>query len=273
MRKSQYPGRGQLSEEKHYEVDSVISVRNLSLFYDSKRVVDNISLEVKRGCVTGIIGPSGCGKSSFIHSLNRMIDLNFNARVDGEIDFNGMSIFDSKTDLTELRKKIGIVFQEPIPLPLSIIKNIELPLKEHRFDCVRERAVQSLRDVGLWDEVKDKLQSPASELSGGQKQRLCLARTIALGPEVILMDEPCSSLDPFSTGKVEELIHRLKGRFSILIVTHNLGQARRVCDYVSAFWYDEINSWGQVLATGSCIEIFEHSENKVLREYVGGLKG
>jgi len=270
---SKYPWKGKLSDEECCETSSIISVKNLSLSYDEKKAFNEISLEINRGCVTGIIGPSGCGKSSFIHCLNRMTELYSNTQVKGDIHFNGTSIFDIRVNLLELRKDIGIVFQEPTPLPLSIISNIELPLKEHKFNNVQDRAVQALKDVGLWNEVKDKLKTPANNLSGGQKQRLCIARTIALEPKVILMDEPCSSLDPISTDRIEELIHGIKGKYTILIVTHNLAQARRVCDYIFAFWYDETSSCGQILESGTCAEIFQHSQNKIIRDYVGGIKG
>ena len=268
-----YPWKNRLPEEKCCESSPIINVENLSLSYDQHKAFSDISLEINRGCVTGIIGPSGCGKSSFVHCLNRMIELYPKSKVDGNIFFNGKSIFDSRVNLMDLRKNVGVVFQEPTPLPLSIITNIELPLREHRFDNIQDRAVQALKDVGLWGEVKDKLKSPANNLSGGQKQRLCIARTIALEPEVILMDEPCSSLDPISTEKIEALIHELKGRYTILIVTHNLAQARRVCDYVYAFWFDELSGCGKVMESGTCSEVFEHSKNQMIRDYVGGLKG
>ncbi|GAB4416297.1 MAG: phosphate ABC transporter ATP-binding protein PstB [Bacteriovoracaceae bacterium] len=268
-----YPWKNRLSEEECCESSPIINVENLSLSYDQHKAFSDISLKINRGCVTGIIGPSGCGKSSFIHCLNRMIELYPSSKVDGDIYFKGKNIFDSRVNLMDLRKNVGVVFQEPTPLPLSIITNIELPLKEHRFDNIQDRAVQALKDVGLWGEVKDKLKSPANNLSGGQKQRLCIARTIALEPEVILMDEPCSSLDPISTEKIEGLIQELKGRYTILIVTHNLAQARRVCDYVYAFWYDESGDCGKILESGTCSDVFEHSRNQTIRDYVGGLRG
>ena len=273
MIKRNYPWKTKLSEKECCDSSPIIDVKNLSLFYDKQKAFGDISLEVNRGCVTGIIGPSGCGKSSFIHCLNRMIELYPSSKVDGDIYFNGKNIFDSRVNLMDLRKSIGVIFQEPTPLPLSIITNIELPLKEHRFNNIQERAVSALKSVGLWEEVKDKLKTPANNLSGGQKQRLCIARTIALEPDVILMDEPCSSLDPISTEKIEGLIHELKGSYTILIVTHNLAQARRVCDYVYAFWYDELGSCGKILDSGTCSDVFEHSQNETIRDYVGGLRG
>ncbi|WP_419168264.1 phosphate ABC transporter ATP-binding protein [Halobacteriovorax sp.] len=273
MIKNNYPWKNKLSDDECCESIPIINVKDLNLSYGKHKAFEDISLNINRGCVTGIIGPSGCGKSSFVHCLNRMIELYPNSNVDGDIYFNGKSIFDSRVSLMDLRKSIGVVFQEPTPLPLSVVTNIELPLKEHRFDNVKERAIQALKDVGLWEEVKDKLHTPANNLSGGQKQRLCIARTIALEPEVILMDEPCSSLDPISTEKIESLIHNLKGRYTILIVTHNLAQARRICDYVYAFWYDEFEGSGKILESGTCSDVFEHSKNQIIRDYVGGLKG
>lgn len=273
MTKTNYPWGNKLSGDACCEPAPIISVKKLGLSYGDKRAFHDISLEINRGCVTGIIGPSGCGKSSFVHCLNRMIELYPDATVSGDIYFGGESIFDSRIDLITLRKRIGVIFQEPTPLPLSILSNIILPLNEHNFDCVEDRAHQALKAVGLWEEVKDKLKTPANNLSGGQKQRLCLARSIALEPEILLMDEPCSSLDPISTEKIEELIHSLKGKYTILLVTHNLPQARRVCDYVFAFWYDESRGCGQVLEEGTCKEIFEAPKTKAVRDYVGGLKG
>ncbi len=270
---NKYPWKGSLSGQKCCDSSLVLSTQNLSLYYDNFLAFKDVNLEINKGCVTGIIGPSGCGKSSLIQCLNRMIEHYPKTKVIGDIQFNGQNIFDTRLDLIDLRKRIGIVFQEPTPLPLSIYDNIALPLKEHHFDYIPERVEKALYDVGLWNEVKDDLNRPANNLSGGQKQRLCIARTIALGPEVILMDEPCSSLDPISTEKIEELIHELKGQYTILIVTHNLAQARRVCDYIYAFWYDENQNCGTILESGTCSHVFEDSKNKVIQDYIGGLKG
>lgn len=250
-----------------------IKVDGLSLSYGKQPAFKDVSFDLNKGCVTGIIGPSGCGKSSLLQCLNRMSDLIDDCHVEGNVFLDGKSVFDSRQNLVDLRRKVGIVFQEPTPLPLSISSNIELPLKEHGFDRIEERVEQALKDVGLWDEVKDKLKSPASKLSGGQKQRLCLARTIALEPEVILMDEPCSSLDPISTEVIEKLIDELRGRFTILIVTHNLAQARRVCDHVVAMWYSEDKDCGEIVESGPCKGVFESPESSVVREYVAGVRG
>lgn len=270
---NKYPWKSPLDRELCCEKNLILKVDNLNLYFGRKKIFKDINFQLNKSCVTGIIGPSGCGKSSFLHCLNRMIEFFPEAKVEGEIFFEDKSIFDSRVNLTDLRKKIGIVFQEPTPLPISIIANVELPLKEHHFDNVYQRSINALKDVGLWEEVKDKLNSSAAYLSGGQKQRLCLARTIALEPEVILMDEPCSSLDPISTEIIEELILNLAKKYTILIVTHNLAQARRVCDYVYAFWYDDSLACGEILDFGSNVDVFENSSSKIIRDYVGGLKG
>ncbi|MBI2521749.1 MAG: phosphate ABC transporter ATP-binding protein [Bdellovibrio sp.] len=273
MNQNKYPWVKELGCKPCCELKPKIKIKNLSLSYGKRQIFEDINLEINTGCVTGIIGPSACGKSSFISCLNRMIEVVPSAKVSGDVLIDGKSIFDSRLDLNELRKKVGIVFQEPTPLPLSIESNIILPLKEHKFDHISERVEKALRDVGLWNEVKNILKEPANYLSGGQKQRLCMARTIALGPEIILMDEPCSSLDPISTDVVEKLIHDLKGKYTIIIITHNLAQARRVCDFVATFWYDGEKEIGQIIEFGRCIDIFENPKNKIVQDYVGGLKG
>lgn len=253
--------------------DVIMEIKDLSMFYGSKSVFKNIDLIVKKNSVTGIIGPSGCGKSSFIHCLNRMFESIPSAVVTGDILFHDKNIFDSRMNITQLRRKIGIVFQAPTPLPLSIETNISLPLREHGFKDIPNRIEKALKDVGLWNEVKDKLKSPANNLSGGQKQRLCLARTIALEPEVILMDEPCSSLDPISTDKIECLINNLKDKYTIIIITHNLAQAKRICQNISAFWFDEVLQTGIIVESGPCLEIFTNPKEKIVKEYIQGIKG
>ncbi|MEK6625442.1 MAG: phosphate ABC transporter ATP-binding protein [Bdellovibrionota bacterium] len=273
MNETKYPWVSELDHKPCCELKPKIKIKNLSLAYGKRSIFENINLEINTGCVTGIIGPSACGKSSFISCLNRMIEVVPSATVTGDILIDEKNIFDSRLDLNELRKKVGIVFQEPTPLPFSIESNILLPLKEHKFNHIHERMEKCLRDVGLWNEVKNNLKGPANDLSGGQKQRLCMARTIALEPEIILMDEPCSSLDPISTDVVEKLIHELKGKYTIIIITHNLAQARRVCDFVATFWYDGVKEIGLIIESGRCVDIFEHPKNKIVQEYVGGLKG
>lgn len=268
-----YPRRNRLAEKDCCEMFPILNIENLSLSYDQHKAFSGISIEINKGCVTGIIGPSGCGKSSFVHCLNRMIEFFPKSKVEGNIYFNGKSIYDPTVNIMDLRKNIGVIFQETTPLPLSIISNIELPLKEHKFDNIENRAIQALKDVCLWEEVKDKLKTPANNLSGGQKQRLCIARTLALEPEVILTDEPCSSLDPISTEKIENLINEMKGTYTILIVTHNLAQARRLCDYVYAFWYDKNEYCGRVVESGNCIDVFVNAKSQIIRDYVVGIKG
>lgn len=273
MTKQHYPWRSSLEDSPCCEPIPKMRVKDLSLSYGGRLAFHGVSLELNQGCVTGIIGPSGCGKSSLVHCLNRMSDLVPSARVEGEIFLDDKSIFDSRIPVSQIRKRVGIVFQEPTPLPLSIASNIELPLREHNFDNVKDRVESALKAVGLWNEVRDKLRTPANNLSGGQKQRLCLARTIAIEPEVILMDEPCSSLDPISTEKIESLIEDLSGNYTMLIVTHNLAQARRICDQIHAFWYNENLNCGELIESGSCAAIFEQPKSQILRDYIGGFRG
>lgn len=273
MTKQRYPWNSDLTDTICCEPEVKMSIDNLSLSYGNKLAFYKVSLNLNKGCVTGIIGPSGCGKSSFVQCLNRMTEVIDGAEVKGDVFLDGKSIFDSRVELIRLRKKVGIVFQEPTPLPVSIASNIELALKEHGHPNIEQKVEQVLRDVGLWSEVKDKLRSPANNLSGGQKQRLCLARTLALDPDVILMDEPCSSLDPVSTENIENLIDKLRGKYTILIVTHNLAQARRVCDHVHAFWYNENLGCGEIIESGTCAQIFESPQSSIVKEYIGGFRG
>ncbi|EQC47365.1 phosphate ABC transporter ATP-binding protein [Bacteriovorax sp. Seq25_V] len=268
-----YPWKTHLEDSPCCPPSPVIEVKNLSLFYKSVCAFKDITLTVNRFCVTGIIGPSGCGKSSFLQAINRLIENISGVKITGDIIVDGISIFDSRVNLVGLRKKIGLIFQEPTPLPLSIYENIALPLKEHHFDNIDDRVREALSDVGLWDEVQDKLHQSALKLSGGQKQRLCIARSIALDPEIILLDEPCSSLDPISTEIIEKLIIKLKSRFTIVIVTHNLAQARRVCDHLCAFWYDFESKSGYLLEEGSSLEIFDSPKSAILEDYIGGIRG
>ncbi len=273
MKKNRYPWKDPLSHEKCCDYSVKIRVKDLNVFYGKKQILSNINMQINEGCISGIIGPSGCGKSSFIQSFNRINELISNSKVIGDIFINGKSVFDVRVDLIELRKKVGIIFQEPTPLPLSIEQNISISLKEHGFDNIKDRVVKSLKDVGLFNEIKENLKMPANNLSGGQKQRLCIARTIALGPEIILMDEPCSSLDPISSDKIEELIDNLRGKYTIIIITHNLPQARRLCDFVHAFWYDYKTHSGKLIESGTCIDIFENPKDPILQDYIRGLKG
>ena len=214
----------------------LIGVEGLSLRYGIKPALADVSLDLYQGCITALIGPSGCGKTSFLSALNRLTDMIPGCRISGSIRFDGNDIHAPGTDVQRLRRDIGMIFQKPAPFPLSIRRNIELPLREHGLRQqaeLNERLQQVLLDVGLWAEVEDRLDAPALALSGGQQQRLCIARALALRPKVLLMDEPCSALDPISSGVVEDLIQRLRGRYTVVIVTHNLAQARRCLLYTS----------------------------------------
>ncbi len=251
----------------------LIRVQNLAVSYGKKRVLGDISLTINRGCVTALIGPSGCGKTSFLSSLNRLTDLIPGCRVEGEISLGSLDVRATK-DVMALRRRVGMIFQKPNPFPLSIRKNIEMPLKEHGVRNRHERLeiIESvLQDVGLWDEVKDRLDASALSLSGGQQQRLCIARAIALRPEVLLLDEPCSALDPIASGVVEELLTSFRGRYTIVVVTHNLQQARRIADYAAFFWTAE--GTGRLIEHGSGERIFEAPQQPLTIAYVNGKAG
>lgn len=251
-----------------------LSMRNLSVSYDKKTVLNGVSLDIYKGCITALIGPSGCGKTSFLTTINRLTDLTTSAQIKGNIFFDGQDILQDGVDILRLRRRIGMIFQKPNPFPLSIRRNLDLPLRENG---VRNRALRgmkieaALRDVGLWDEVKDRLDSSALSLSGGQQQRLCIARAIVLEPEILLMDEPCSALDPISSAVVEELILRLQGRYTVVIVTHNLAQARRVANYAAFFWMQE--RVGKLIEFGQCRNLFEAPRHELTAAYISGAKG
>ncbi len=253
---------------------SYLSTNNLSLYYGSKAAFQDLELSIPKGSITAIIGPSGSGKTSFLCCLNRLTDLIPNCKVCGKIQLGELDILHPKTDTIALRRRVGKIFQKPNPFPLSIWKNIAFPLKEHgikkrqQVDLIVEEV---LKNVGLWDEVKDRLNSPALRLSGGQKQRLCIARTLALKPEVLLMDEPCSALDPISSGTVEDLIVSLRGKYTILIVTHNLAQARRIADYCAIFWVKDGS--GRAIEMGSTEQIFENPQEAITAAYISGIRG
>lgn len=251
-----------------------IDVEQLSLHYGQKPAFHNVTLSINQGCITALAGPSGCGKTSFLTSLNRLTDLIPGCRLSGRIQLDGLDVLDSHTDVIHLRRRVGMIFQKPNPFPLSIKKNLEFPLREHGLRDREQIAITvetGLRDVGLWDEVKDRLNSPALALSGGQQQRLCMARALILSPEVLLMDEPCSALDPLSSGVVEDLIVGLRGRYTVLIVTHNLAQARRIADYAALFWIQ--NGAGQLIEAGTAKQIFEAPREPLTTAYVSGMRG
>jgi phosphate transport system ATP-binding protein len=249
-------------------------ITNLAVAYDGKAVLDNVSLEIYKGCITALIGPSGCGKTSFLSTLNRLTDLVSNADVTGSIRFEGKELLQDEVDVTQLRRRVGLIFQKPNPFPLSIRRNLELPLREYGVTnkkSLNQKIETALRDVGLWDEVRDRLDAPALALSGGQQQRLCIARAIALEPSVLLMDEPCSALDPISSAVVEQLILRLKGRYTIVIVTHNLAQARRIASYAGFFWMKE--RIGNLIEFGQCQQVFDAPREALTAAYVRGVTG
>ncbi|SER13596.1 phosphate transport system ATP-binding protein [Nitrosomonas sp. Nm51] len=256
------------------EPQPLIQVRNLTLHYDGKTALDNVSLDIYKGCITALIGPSGCGKTSFLSAINRMTDLIPCCGIDGRILVDNQDIHHRDCDVQALRRRIGMVFQKPAPFPLSIRRNIALPLNEHGVTQKKEVAAITetvLRDVGLWGEVCDRLDASALSLSGGQQQRLCIARALALNPEILLMDEPCSALDPIASGVVEDLICRLQGRYTIVIVTHNLAQARRIANYAAFFWVRERT--GQLVEFGRCRHIFESPREALTAAYVNGARG
>jgi phosphate transport system ATP-binding protein len=256
------------------EPQPAIRVRNLSVSYAGKPAIRDVTLTINKNSITAIAGPSGCGKTSFLSSLNRLTDLIPCCRITGEICLGDQPIFPNPIDLIALRRRVGMIFQRPNPFPLSIRKNITFPLREHGIrnrDAQHHILQQSFSDVGLWDEVKDRLDAPALALSGGQQQRLCLARALALQPEVLLLDEPCSSLDPISSGIVEDLIVSLRHRYTIIIVTHNLPQARRIADQVAFFWMS--NDAGYLVESGPTHQVFESPRQPLTAAYVAGTRG
>lgn len=245
-----------------------IEVKNFNFYYGNFKALDNLSFEIPKNEVTALIGPSGCGKSTFLRSINRMNDLNEDIKYEGDIIVAGKSIFDPRLDIVELRKKVGMVFQKPNPFPKTIYENIVYAPKLHgekdrnRLD---EMVENSLKSVALWDEVKDKLHKSANGLSGGQQQRLCIARAIAVKPEVILMDEPTSALDPLSTLKVEDLIRELEENYTIVIVTHNMQQAARISDKTAFFYKGVIEEFDDTS------KIFTNPSSKKTEDYINGI--
>lgn len=238
------------------------------------RVLDEISLPIHRGAITALIGPSGCGKTSFLKSLNRLTDLEPAVRLRGKIHFDGLDLLQDEIDTLQLRRRIGMIFQRPNPFPLSIQDNLALPLKEHgvRNRTEREARIETaLKDVGLWQEVSHRLHDPALSLSGGQQQRLCIARALVLKPEMLLMDEPCSALDPMSAARVEELISELRFHYSVVVVTHNLAQARRIADYVGVFWLQE--GMGNLIEFGAADQVFNAPQHSLTAAYISGVAG
>lgn len=250
---------------------NTIKARNVEVFYGDNQAIKGIDLDVHTHEVLSFIGPSGCGKSTFLRCMNRMNDTIADCRVTGSIELDGQDIHDPSVDEVLLRARVGMVFQKPNPFPKSIYDNIAYGPKLHglvdRKPDLDEVVESSLRRAGLWDEVKDRLHAPGTSLSGGQQQRLCIARTIAVSPEVILMDEPCSALDPIATGIIEELIHDLKEKFTIVIVTHNMQQAARVSDRTAFFHL------GELIEVSPTDDLFTNPKNKRTEDYITGRYG
>ena len=245
--------------------------RDVSIFYGDKKAIDDVSIDIQTEFVTAFIGPSGCGKSTFLRSLNRMNDTIASARVEGRIELDGEDIYASGMDVVQLRARVGMVFQKPNPFPKSIYENIAYGPRIHglaegkaELDAIVEK---SLRRAGLWEEVKDRLADSGTALSGGQQQRLCIARAIAVQPEVILMDEPCSALDPIATAKIEELIDELRGRYAIVIVTHSMQQAARVSQRTAFFHL------GHMVEYGDTSQIFTNPHEERTKDYITGRYG
>src|SRR5688500_5984467 len=250
--------------------DPVLEIDNFSLWYGIKQALFNVTMKVPRGKVTAIIGPSGCGKSTLLRCVNRMNDLIESVRISGDMRLGGESIYAKHVDVIELRKRMGMVFQKPNPFPMSIFDNVVYPLRidgERNKKVVQAVCEQSLKGAALWDEVQPRLRDSAMSLSGGQQQRLCIARAIAGEPDVLLLDEPCSALDPIATGKVEDLIQELKGDYSVLIVTHNMQQASRISDY-TAFMY-----LGRLMEYGPTADLFTNPHLPETNAYVTGRFG
>lgn len=244
-----------------------IEARDLNLWYGENHALKHVTIGIPKNKITALIGPSGCGKSTFIRCLNRMNDLIPIVRVEGEILYDGKNIYDKDVDVVELRKKIGMVFQKPNPFPMSIYDNIAYGPRIHGMSDIDGIVEKSLKDAALWEEVTDRLDKPAMGLSGGQQQRLCIARTMAMKPDVILFDEPCSALDPISTSKIEGLMEELQGKYTQIIVTHNMQQAARVSDYTAFFLL------GEMLEFGDTKQIFERPKEKSTEDYITGRFG
>ena len=252
---------------------SAIEARNLHVHYGDFLAVRDVSLKIEPRQITAMIGPSGCGKSTVLRAFNRMNDLVPSARVTGEVLFHGQNIYEPQVDPVEVRKRIGMVFQKPNPFPKSIYDNIAWGARINGFrDDMDELVERSLRSAALWDEVKDKLDQSGLSLSGGQQQRLCIARTIAIQPDIILMDEPCSALDPIATLKIEELMRELAQNYTIIIVTHNMQQAARVSDYTAFFTMNEDRA-GFLMEYGPTSQLFTNPGEKITEDYITGRFG
>ena len=257
-------------DNKHMAEEVKMSVKDLDLYYGQKQALKNINMDIHSNAITALIGPSGCGKSTFLKTLNRMNDLIDNVRITGQVTLDGEDIFDRNMDVTMLRKRVGMVFQQPNPFPMSVYDNIAYGPRVHGIKNkakLDEIVEESLRGAAIWDEVKDNLKKSALRLSGGQQQRICIARALATKPEVILMDEPTSALDPISTTKIEDLMEELKRQYTVVVVTHNMQQAVRVSDYTAFFL------GGDMVEYGETKELFTYPKDKRTEDYITGRFG
>jgi len=265
------PDTAAVPHDASAERTAKIDVAALNFYYGARRVLDGITMKIRPNEVTALIGPSGCGKSTFLRSLNRMNDIVPGARVEGAVTLDGADIYAPSVDVVDLRRRVGMVFQKSNPFPKSIFDNVAYGLRINRLVRSREelggRVESSLQAAALWDEVNDRLHTSALALSGGQQQRLCIARALAVEPEVVLMDEPASALDPIATQRIEELIYQLKSRYTIVIVTHNMQQAARVSDVTAFFWL------GKLVECGRTDKIFTNPTEKLTEDYVTGRFG
>ena len=249
---------------------SIITVEDLCLWYGTSQALKNINIEIEQNSITALIGPSGCGKSTFLKTLNRMNDLIPGVKITGTVNYNGIDVYAPSTDVCELRREVGMVFQKPNPFPMSVYDNIAYGPRTHgirskaKLDDIVER---SLRNAAIWDELKDRLKKSALGLSGGQQQRLCIARALAVEPEVLLMDEPTSALDPISTSRIEELAMQLRGKYTIVIVTHNMQQAVRISDNTAFFLL------GELVEYGGTEQMFSQPADKRTEDYITGRFG
>jgi phosphate transport system ATP-binding protein len=267
---------GRNMEEFAYGGKVVVETINLSVRYGKRYAIRDISLKVEKNRITAIIGPSGCGKSTFLRCLNRMNDLIPDARVEGKVLYRGLDIYSREVDPVAVRTVIGMVFQRPNPFPMSIFDNVAFGLRVNGVKLSKTELAAKVRDAlekaALWDEVKDRLDAPAYSLSGGQQQRLCIARTLAVDPEVILLDEPTVSLDPISTAKIEQLLRNISSNYTIVIVTHNMQQAARVSDYTAVLMPDE-EMVGRLIEFGPTRDIFTQPRDKRTEDYISGRVG
>ena len=257
-------------DNKHMAEEVKMSVKDLDLYYGQKQALKNINMDIRSNAITALIGPSGCGKSTFLKTLNRMNDLIDNVRITGQVTLDGEDIFDKNMDVTMLRKRVGMVFQQPNPFPMSVYDNIAYGPRVHGIKNkakLDEIVEESLRGAAIWDEVKDNLKKSALRLSGGQQQRICIARALATKPEVILMDEPTSALDPISTTKIEDLMEELNRQYTVVVVTHNMQQAVRVSDYTAFFLVGDMVEYGETK------ELFTYPKDKRTEDYITGRFG